>query len=910
MKQRIRNLLKIIVLNFIITLGLISLVNLFGLSLNLEKSFLFRILWLTLLCLFVVSFSEIKAFYLKSALAKKFILLSLLNIFLFSLVFLFYSIFRSGSPLIWEDRLSNFRPTRKIAISSDKPIIQTFTAKSNNLGTIGVKILVKEKKDERESVEEGSGEIRDKVVFRIKEKQAKDWFYENTYEFGQYFQSGFFPFGFPLQENSKGKEYIFELERIGAGSGRVFLVEKDKDGILNFYPRYVYNLASLKTSWQTVLPSIWKNIGRKVFQFLGLRTTQINLLFVFLFIESLIFVFLKKNDVDFINRFLSLLRYFFIISFLLATTISFNFNRDGSLRSSFFEGILYNLSGFSPLLSLLAVSFGVLFFYFKKKTLEKLRGKASYEKVKKEGARELIDSKVVYFFLFIIIIWASVLRLYNIGRLDIHHDEYWYASAIKSYIHTGSTNLWNYATKEPSARSYPKFITILVGNFVKLFGYNETNLRLPFAFAGVVSVVLLFFLTKEVTDSNIISLCASLMLALDDVSIYLSRFIRQYSILSLISILLAFCIVKDIKKAESNRIRWINSLFLFLVIVFSFKYISPLSLSFLPIYFFYLLVLFLKIKNSKIKIYFIVLLSFFLFITILDYFSLIKLINIRHVFKNNLLFGFDLQRSKDYFAWTFGVFKLSPLVTLLLCVLSSIIFLIRRREVGLLIVSFFWFPYFILNFNLYHSHDFRYVSYLLPFLFIIFSYILHLIYKIGLFPRSLILCFLILLIFILRPSLPGINIPPVTIKAQGDWSENEGGRIHRRAVAPEYKKVFFYLNKIQEAGDNVIIVDGIQYLDSKEGINYFLLNPWGRNDWVLDLRKGTKRNFLDLVANNQGRVFVVGAYFHMLKSEIVDYLTKNCRNLSPSLSVKSFTYNSFYIGKNLYWPNLFVCPSN
>jgi len=78
-----------------------------------------------------------------------------------------------------------------------------FKTKENNLGIVSIRFTTFNRIN------------YDELIFRIKEKGEKKWYYLNKYkskEFGGY---DLFPFGFPIINNSKGKSYIFELESLG-----------------------------------------------------------------------------------------------------------------------------------------------------------------------------------------------------------------------------------------------------------------------------------------------------------------------------------------------------------------------------------------------------------------------------------------------------------------------------------------------------------------------------------------------------------------------------------------------------------------------------------------------------------------------------------------------------------------------
>lgn len=52
---------------------------------------------------------------------------------------------------------------------------------------------------------------KDSVLFRIREKNESKWFYQNTYKTDQIQPHSYFPFGFPVQKNSRNKTYEIEV---------------------------------------------------------------------------------------------------------------------------------------------------------------------------------------------------------------------------------------------------------------------------------------------------------------------------------------------------------------------------------------------------------------------------------------------------------------------------------------------------------------------------------------------------------------------------------------------------------------------------------------------------------------------------------------------------------------------------
>lgn len=90
-------------------------------------------------------------------------------------------------------------------LTKGKKIKGSFKAEDNNLGIVAVRFAYAQRVPYR---------FEDNFAFRIKEQNAKMWYYQNTYRAGIIYDVPFFPFGFPQIENSKGKYYQFEIESL------------------------------------------------------------------------------------------------------------------------------------------------------------------------------------------------------------------------------------------------------------------------------------------------------------------------------------------------------------------------------------------------------------------------------------------------------------------------------------------------------------------------------------------------------------------------------------------------------------------------------------------------------------------------------------------------------------------------
>lgn len=79
-------------------------------------------------------------------------------------------------------------------------IEQSFTSPGDDFGIVSVKFSNNNKIND------------DFLIFRIKEKNASQWYYQNQYKVDQFQNNQFFPFGFPRITQALGKEFIFEIE--------------------------------------------------------------------------------------------------------------------------------------------------------------------------------------------------------------------------------------------------------------------------------------------------------------------------------------------------------------------------------------------------------------------------------------------------------------------------------------------------------------------------------------------------------------------------------------------------------------------------------------------------------------------------------------------------------------------------
>lgn len=151
-------------------------------------------------------------------------LLCLLTIFLF--IAINKAQYYEGNDLtvITEKHLlANAAIFRQNELLARDKITAEFKAGVNNLGIISVKFNTYKRLND------------DYLIFRIKEKGAKSWYYENKYKTDQFVPDDYFPFGFPPIENSKNKVYQIEIESSAGIKGDAVSLSRQTDYFLSKY---------------------------------------------------------------------------------------------------------------------------------------------------------------------------------------------------------------------------------------------------------------------------------------------------------------------------------------------------------------------------------------------------------------------------------------------------------------------------------------------------------------------------------------------------------------------------------------------------------------------------------------------------------------------------------------------------
>jgi len=139
--------------------------------------------------------------FLSNKLVKYFVIpLLLLALWYFGSIILINKL--SYSVLEYKNGEASLSGKKDAKLLKDNTVTGEFIAKENNIGIVFVKFNNFVKPDFR-------GE--DVLTFKLKEKNANEWYYVNNYRSGSLEHQLSYPFGFPPISSSKGKVYQFEI---------------------------------------------------------------------------------------------------------------------------------------------------------------------------------------------------------------------------------------------------------------------------------------------------------------------------------------------------------------------------------------------------------------------------------------------------------------------------------------------------------------------------------------------------------------------------------------------------------------------------------------------------------------------------------------------------------------------------
>ena len=133
-----------------------------------------------------------------------------------------------------------------------------------------------------------------------------------------------------------------------------------------------------------------------------------------------------------------------------------------------------------------------------------------------------ITYKIYFCFLLIIIAVGTVLRLWDLQNIQFMHDE---LSALFRLQYNNLSDVIKYGVIEGD--NHPAGVQVFLYYWTMLFGFSEIAVKMPFMLAGIVSVLLVYYIGKLWFD-EIAGIFSAIMLASTQFFVMFSQTARPY----------------------------------------------------------------------------------------------------------------------------------------------------------------------------------------------------------------------------------------------------------------------------------------------------------------------------------------------------------------------------------------------
>lgn len=155
-----------------------------------------------------------------------------------------------------------------------------FIAKENNLGILAIPF------------ETYGRNNTDLFIFRLKEENKNEWYYVREYESRLFASYPFFPFGFPIISQSKGKTYVFEFESLQGKPGNAVALRDNESFIVS---KYKFSKEALLENKNDLIHFVWQK-SFDIIQSLPFQRFFVNLLFYSFIIFVVIYISLFHRN--------------------------------------------------------------------------------------------------------------------------------------------------------------------------------------------------------------------------------------------------------------------------------------------------------------------------------------------------------------------------------------------------------------------------------------------------------------------------------------------------------------------------------------------------------------------------------------------------------------------------------------
>lgn len=156
-----------------------------------------------------------------------------------------------------------------------------------------------------------------------------------------------------------------------------------------------------------------------------------------------------------------------------------------------------------------------------------------------------VDNSLLLLILFV----ASVLRFWNYSNIPYMHDE------LSALARTNFASFSELINKGALVDGHPVGVQVFLFYWTKLFGYNEMIVKLPFIICGILSILLVFRLSKFWFNSSV-GLVSSAFMAILQYQVMYSQLARPYSSGMFFSLWMVWCWSNYLFGSDEKKKYW------------------------------------------------------------------------------------------------------------------------------------------------------------------------------------------------------------------------------------------------------------------------------------------------------------------------------------------------------------------
>lgn len=830
----------------------------------------------------------------------------------FSLLYVvIFVLIQNGSPFVYESGNMQSKQLIFNELSVTNAQSGIYTAPTNNLGSVKLAFrplsipLDEIPIDAVETIETNTTQTvritiaeNNQPIFYSAELTL-DWIDESVF---------FYEFGFPIQEDSKGKTYKVEISPAADNHPRDNSLQVGTTS----------NKTVIDGKHVIPLSTAFNKLGDS-FDILKLKTKAVpnsefsNLLYLVVVISCVVvWLRTRPHSSNWIGSYAIPITVLLVVGLEYLSTL---------LDIKLLSGKTSLVVTFLLILLLIGI-FAFLWFHRKQLT----------QHIQQPTLRSNTGFKYLEAIIISVLLLSGLwLRFDQLGKEALYHDELTQYQALLGLKNTGILGTYNPFT-EQIIQPYPRAALLTYSShwLTEWFGFNEGVIRAPAAISGWMLLVVMYLIARKLFG-RVAGLTALLLATFNPYLIYFSRFFRNYSPLILWYLLSVGIICLWLKneldehKNMSPRIRVLYATATSIAFLFSYHFGVVQALTLLPIFglaWLYFVMQRAQSFKSAVR-YIIPLLVGAILLLILYFLGLFKIDGFLYLLTRHLDISLKQTDSVQvYYNYLFS-FNFRFLISMILA-FSTLSFLLVKKWMALPAVTTALI--FILVAVLGNRYeDFRYISFAMPIAILAISAGVELIVR---FLNSLkqtrltqvaklaFVCTVFLIpTYPLRVSLVSNNTGYKFAPAQSSRTIAEQSRIiHRRAVAPDYKTVFSYLNT-HATDTDVFIFTGSDYvyLELVPNEAYFLNR--GTTELVSLTGKSESVQLNKLIQDSTcKKIWFIGTYLHLLSNDVVELIEPDgenqFQNVGTEIMIPSYNYNHWYQTHEFTWPTLLAKDSD